>query len=112
MHGERNRPEQCQLAGFGELPVAAVENEEGMLPSRAVVSPSVGPSLSLHDAGGLVQNALHCKPQPRYPKTVPVHTAISRLESDRDGLWFPLGEVMMPVFRWVLGFPLRQKCSL
>lgn len=41
MPGEKNRPEQCW---FGELPVAAIESEEDMLPSRAVVSPSTGPS--------------------------------------------------------------------
>lgn len=88
MHGEKNRPEHCRLAGFGELPVAAMENEEGMLPSRAVVSPSVGPLLSLSDADGLVWDALHCKPQPRYPRTVPMHTAISNLGSDRGDLQF------------------------
>lgn len=52
MHGEKNRPEQCRLAGFGEMPAAAMENEEGMLFSRAVPSPSVGTLLSLHDACG------------------------------------------------------------
>lgn len=64
MHGEKNRPEQCRLAAFGELPVAAMENGKSMLPSRAVVSPSVGPLLSLHDS------------------------AISRLGSDRGDLRF------------------------
>jgi len=88
MHGEKNRPEQCRLAGFGELPVFAMENEEGILPSRAVVSPGIGPSLSLHTAGGLVWDALCCKPQPRYSRAVPVHTAISSLGSDGGGLRF------------------------
>lgn len=89
MHGEKNRPDQCRLAGFGELPVTAIENKEGMLPSRAVVSPRVGLSLRLRNAGGLVQDAFHCKPQLRYPRTVPLHnSAISSLGNDRGDLQF------------------------
>lgn len=62
------------------MPVAAIENEEGMVPSRAVVLPSVGPLLSLHDAGGLVWDVLHSKSQLSYPRTVPVHNCHFQFE--------------------------------
>ena len=53
MRGEERRCEQGRHAAFGELPVAAMENEEGTLPSGAELPLGSCPGLGCPSVQGL-----------------------------------------------------------